>query len=104
MKLFADEEAIETYNSNTDLDLPPIAVKLFADEEAIETSCFPAHGSEGYGCETVRLMKKRLRRSYAGGSRQVEVPVKLFADEEAIETSMTIWFWAQAAATCETVR
>ena len=37
MKLFADEEAIETRCPGGVLPVPDIAVKLFADEEAIET-------------------------------------------------------------------
>ena len=62
VKLFADEEAIETYSHRSNPTETVKSVKLFADEEAIET-----------------LMLTSMSRGWS--------PVKLFADEEAIETS-----------------
>ena len=80
MKLFADEEAIET-GRNRRVIACAISVKLFADEEAIETSI------------------------QADISSPSSKPVKLFADEEAIETLHDLRrHQVRANDPCETVR
>ena len=54
MKLFADEEAIETLMVAVVSSASGPAVKLFADEEAIETSLSLPTTLHLKACETVR--------------------------------------------------
>ena len=54
VKLFADEEAIETSFSDAVAFATDIPVKLFADEEAIETLPVQPPPARPSPCETVR--------------------------------------------------
>ena len=74
-KLFADEEAIETYFSSRLTALVGCR-KLFADEEAIETPMNRSGFGAGTPAGNCSLMKKRLRPT----SRNFPYPWKLSAE------------------------